>query len=330
MGNITITPRFKALLKFLILFLFFFYGSLLQSFAQDNRASNIGKNIDLQVNYQFDEVTGEIIWPMPSDFTNRLALSGANSSSYRSAVSYFGQDQDGVADGLDQDDDNDGILDINECNATGPEEVVNGTFQANFTSWTESGNGDWFDANTGGGNISAVFGAVSPAGVQSLLEQAITVVPNEPYEITFLVAAQFVEAVPATLDLLIDGELAYTATTEDVINDFGVLTFGQISLVTTFNNANPVITFRGTTGSGGFSGPDNSVDVLYVDNVSVVGGCVDTDNDGFPDVVDQDSDGDGIPDNIEAQETLSFQVSTGNDTDGDGLDNAYDTDNGGV
>jgi choice-of-anchor A domain-containing protein len=51
---------------------------------------------------------------------------------------------------------------------------------------------------------------------------------------------------------------------------------------------------------------------------------IDTDNDGKPDMFDVDSDNDGIPDNVEAQATCSYKLPTGTDTDGDGVDNAYD------
>jgi hypothetical protein len=55
-----------------------------------------------------------------------------------------------------------------------------------------------------------------------------------------------------------------------------------------------------------------------------------TDNNGNPNYLDIDADNDGIPDNIEAQTTSGYTTPTGLDTDGDGLDNAYDTDNGGT
>jgi|GEM_PF-1638909 len=51
---------------------------------------------------------------------------------------------------------------------------------------------------------------------------------------------------------------------------------------------------------------------------------IDTDNDGKLDAYDIDSDNDGIPDNVEAQSTCSYKLPTGTDTDGDGVDNAYD------
>lgn len=54
----------------------------------------------------------------------------------------------------------------------------------------------------------------------------------------------------------------------------------------------------------------------------------DTDADGFPDYLDIDSDNDGIPDNIEAQSTSGYISPTGQDLNGNGLDDAYE--NGGT
>ena len=49
-----------------------------------------------------------------------------------------------------------------------------------------------------------------------------------------------------------------------------------------------------------------------------------TDNDGIADHRDIDSDDDGITDNVEAQTTAGYIAPSGTDTDGDGLDDAYD------
>ncbi len=54
----------------------------------------------------------------------------------------------------------------------------------------------------------------------------------------------------------------------------------------------------------------------------------DTDTDGFPDYLDIDSDNDGIPDNVEAQSTSGYISPTGQDLNGNGLDDAYE--NGGT
>lgn len=52
----------------------------------------------------------------------------------------------------------------------------------------------------------------------------------------------------------------------------------------------------------------------------------DSDNDGFPNYIDIDADNDGIVDNTEAQGTSNYVPPSGNDTDGDGIDDAYDVD----
>ncbi|MGJ8659818.1 gliding motility-associated C-terminal domain-containing protein [Cellulophaga fucicola] len=54
--------------------------------------------------------------------------------------------------------------------------------------------------------------------------------------------------------------------------------------------------------------------------------ATDTDNDGIPDYLDIDSDDDGIPDNVEAQTTAGYIQPSGLDENGNGLDDAYETD----
>lgn len=56
----------------------------------------------------------------------------------------------------------------------------------------------------------------------------------------------------------------------------------------------------------------------------------DTDFDGLPNFLDIDSDNDGITDNIEGLPTTAYLAPTGTDTDNDGIDNAYDINNGGT
>ncbi|NNE77306.1 MAG: T9SS type B sorting domain-containing protein [Pricia sp.] len=51
----------------------------------------------------------------------------------------------------------------------------------------------------------------------------------------------------------------------------------------------------------------------------------DTDFDGIPDYLDIDSDNDGIPDNVEAQSTVSYLPPSELDTNGNGLDDAYES-----
>ncbi|PRP67259.1 T9SS type B sorting domain-containing protein [Nonlabens agnitus] len=53
-------------------------------------------------------------------------------------------------------------------------------------------------------------------------------------------------------------------------------------------------------------------------------GDVDSDMDGIIDSFDQDSDNDGIPDNVEGQSTGDYIAPSGVDSDGNGLDDAYE------
>ncbi|MGA9237999.1 MAG: hypothetical protein WBV75_02950, partial [Robiginitalea sp.] len=51
---------------------------------------------------------------------------------------------------------------------------------------------------------------------------------------------------------------------------------------------------------------------------------LDTDGDGVPDYLDLDSDNDGLLDNFEAQGTHAYVAPSGIDSDGNGLDDAYE------
>jgi len=67
---------------------------------------------------------------------------------------------------------------------------------------------------------------------------------------------------------------------------------------------------------------------------TLVEGIAETDGDFVPNYLDIDSDGDDILDTIEAQDDNSDGqadvTASGNDTDGDGLDDSFDTDDGGT
>ncbi|MGW9685645.1 T9SS type B sorting domain-containing protein [Flagellimonas sp. 2504JD1-5] len=70
----------------------------------------------------------------------------------------------------------------------------------------------------------------------------------------------------------------------------------------------------------------NGLDDAYEETPGSCGGLipVDTDYDHIPDYKDIDSDNDGILDNVEAQTTSGYVPPSGTDTDGNGLDDAYE------
>ncbi|WP_350287663.1 gliding motility-associated C-terminal domain-containing protein [uncultured Croceitalea sp.] len=74
----------------------------------------------------------------------------------------------------------------------------------------------------------------------------------------------------------------------------------------------------------------NGVDDAYENNGNIGLIPVDTDGDGLPDYVDDDSDNDGVPDNIEGhdfdQDGIPDVVFIGSDKDNDGLDDGYEGD----
>ncbi len=97
-----------------------------------------------------------------------------------------------------------------------------------------------------------------------------------------------------------------------------------------------------TGGTSTTEGEDVRLPLLGYDSASASGATynewiaftvsclLDSDGDGIPDDKDLDSDNDGIPDNIEAQSTQNYVAPSGVDADGDGLDDAYDPDQGGT
>ena len=74
------------------------------------------------------------------------------------------------------------------------------------------------------------------------------------------------------------------------------------------------------------NGGDSSTTDYTDSNNDGIPDVYDFDNDGIPNHLDIDADNDGIPDNVEAQSTINYKEPSGNDTDSDGLDDAYDTD----
>ena len=80
---------------------------------------------------------------------------------------------------------------------------------------------------------------------------------------------------------------------------------------------------------------DSIVDSLDADDDNdglpdAVEGTGDSDGDGVIDSLDIDSDNDGIVDNVEAQGEVGYVAPSGDDMDMDGLDDSYDSDDGGA
>jgi len=229
-------------------------------------------------------------------------------------------DGDGQYDNTDVDDDNDGILDVNECmNTSGL--VDNGDFSYwifNSPGWTGSGN-QW-NMDTG----RAWFPQWNNVGTATF-QQTIDVTAGTENSITFDLGADASYIDEVRLNIKIDGTTVFTETsTQIAANNGGNAANGNATLMDTRTF---VFTPVGNTAVLSFDGvaTTSNHDRMYVDNVVLSTGCTDFDGDGIPNQLDLDSDGDGIPDNVEGQSTAGYTAPANADSDNNGLDNAYET-----
>ncbi|MEQ1732365.1 MAG: Ig-like domain-containing protein, partial [Bacteroidia bacterium] len=244
-------------------------------------------------------------------------------------------DADANANYLDIDADNDGLLDINEA------QPAIGVIAPTGLDSDGDGLDNAFD------NIATAFGG---AGLTPLNTDGDTLLPNyididsDNDGITDVIEA-------GGIDPDNDGELGTGNTQPDTDND------GLIDTADT-NNGGTALPNLDTDNDGKPNYLDIDADNDgIIDNVEaqlsgagfIPASGNDTDGDGLddaydatiaggvvmpltnsdtldtkPDYLDIDADNDGIVDNVEGQTTLGYIAPTGLDTDGDGLDNAYD------
>lgn len=215
-------------------------------------------------------------------------------------------DGDGIDDVTDVDDDNDGILDTDECGGAGGNFVQTATNIAFFTnpSNAEGSPGTSYAAN-------AVYTYQGQSEILLQFASPITVGTT---------VSVFLGADPAvsSTDMQIQRSSAAGGSDGWLAGANGT-TPGSIREVTfTVSGSSlqyiKVIAWQlGARVYGASYG--GSVDCTTLD----------TDSDGIPNYQDLDSDGDGIPDNVEAQTSTGYTAPSGSDSDNDGLDNAYET-----
>lgn len=214
-------------------------------------------------------------------------------------------DGDGVDDVTDVDDDNDGILDTDECGGASGNFVQNAT---NLQFFTNPSNAEGSPGTTFAANAVSTYQGQSEILLQ--FAQPVTVGTS---------VSVFVGADPAvsSTDMQIQRSSAGGGNNGWLASANGT-TPGSIREVTfTVNGSSlqyiKVIAWQvGARVYGASYG--GSVDCTTVD----------TDGDGIPNYQDLDSDGDGIPDNVEAQTSLGYTAPSGSDSNGNGLDNAYE------
>lgn len=208
-------------------------------------------------------------------------------------------DGDGVFNGCDLDNDNDGILDTDECGSV--EKIANGTFGTNGTSgtlsnWTVSGNWALSSSNAAVNPRAELFN--DTAGTSTLSQTISGLEPGKIYTLNFSVSANTnLTTRTATLSVLINGSSVYSQSAAQIVADAGgswTLVNKSISFVAPANGIiNLVIEDVVSSGAG------TAANDVQIDNVSLIVCQRDTDGDGILDYLDLDSDNDGCLDAIE-------------------------------
>lgn len=273
----------------------------------------------------------------------RISNCNESSLSDRIPVSLCPEDSDGdgTNNNLDIDLDNDGIINIREANM----------IRLNHSTPT---NGNGFTGTiSGNGSITGKpqYGFVSevPAGTTSTLSYTIDLAKPQTISLSYIdkdnsgqstspseyltAEGDFILRVPPDKTISLhdpQGQLLVD-TNYDGIYESGVTEFSSFEIRFRLKSTTPL-----SPGSGSFTFTSyltNSISLVH-NNLSETDSnsatfiltrteTYDTDGDGIQDLLDIDSDNDGIPDTLEAQgsDNLSF---SGTDSDGNGLDNAFE------
>ena len=246
-------------------------------------------------------------------------------------------DGDNHVDGLDLDADNDGIPDIVE--AGGSDDDGDGRVYTAASPWDADGDGlaDVFDENASDGPYGA--GTNGTALIKTSADTNNDGHLNASGEIRIGGGNNVVNAdtdnEPNHLDIDADNDGIV-----DLIEAGGNDTDGN-GLVDDFDAANPSTfdtadndgwspTYDGDAANDGAVTTTGDGNPMVISNDSNLDGIPesystgDADSDTHPDFLDIDADDDGIVDNVEAQTTAAYSLPDNTDTDGDGLDDAYD------
>jgi hypothetical protein len=245
-------------------------------------------------------------------------------------------DSDGVPNAYDLDSDNDGIQDIIEAGGTdangdGKVDVITDSDINGFADIVDTGNGgtklDNKDTD-GDGILDTQDRDSDNDGIADIVEAGGTDA-NGNGEIDTITDtdgdgwSNLVDAgnggTSFDFDLAdADGDGIYNFQDLDSDND-GIPDIVEGGLDNDADGDGKTDTFTDTDGDG-------FADLYDTSNGGTNHPITNTDSDGFANYLDIDSDNDGIVDNIEGQLTASYVAPSNTDTDGDGIDDAYDTD----
>ena len=240
----------------------------------------------------------------PSITKQNIPFSILYSNCSSSIIDTTDTDSDGIYDTTDVDDDNDGILDVNECGGVLGGEVLTASNIQHFSNVS--------NAEGVAGTTYAQNSTTYPGGSSVLLMRFPINLPTGTQVVVYLGAD------PAVSDSDIQIQRSNAAGDNNgFLADANNTLPGSIRQVS-FTTTTTMRYIRVEAYNQG----------ARVYGASYSGGStcysLDTDGDGIYNHLDLDSDDDGIPDNIEAQSTLGYTGPSNVDSDGDGLDNAYE------
>jgi uncharacterized repeat protein (TIGR01451 family) len=238
-------------------------------------------------------------------------------------------DVDSVKDIVDIDDDNDGIPDIVEGGGVDPSADADGDYILNFEDPSYPG---FVDSNSDGINDNFDFDLdgipnhldldSDNDGIPDIIEAGGTDSNNDG------LVDNYTDTDNDGLDDAYDADNGGTVIpNEDFDGDDnknfldldsdgdGIIDTREAGITDSDNDG----IADGTLGEDGWSDLVDALPSLSLTN---------SDSHGSPDYLDIDSDNDGVVDNIEGQSTSGYTAPTGTDSDGDGIDDAYDNDSG--
>jgi len=297
--------------------------------------NGLDNNIDT-VDY-YTDVNGSLNFPsLFPDGDGDLNFGG--DVDYRDATFNFPDtDGDGVPNDIDLDDDNDGILDTVEGALDTDGDVI-----IDSSDLDSDGDGipDNIEAQSTLGYIApGTFTDANNDGVNDIYAGGLTPVNTDgadtpDYKDTDSDNDGITDTVEANITL--SGVVGVNGldNNRDTVDDYTDVN-GILNNPSTLPDADMDVNTGGDVdyrdnlynpADNDGDGIPNTVDIDD-DNDGIldsVEGSLDTDSDGIKDSFDLDADNDGIPDNIEAQSTLGYIAPSLTDSDGNGLDDAYE------
>jgi large repetitive protein len=255
-------------------------------------------------------------------------------------------DADGVINTIDIDDDNDGVLDTVENplvdvltngdfvtnRAAG--NVTNGWILSSGTVASSANAGLFFVANNVIQTLSQTVSGINPDGVGATVlltgvrptdgSASGNTTTSDPMRLSVTYGGVEYVTIETQYGTSTIATVAYLNGATGSVTSIPIAAYSNISfdLPAGISNSGVLaLVFNSTLGTPGSQGTEDDVSVQKISIYTKK----DSDADGIANQYDIDSDNDGITDNVEAQTTAGYIAPSGTDTDGDGLDNAYDT-----